>query len=227
MHGLKETNYLPRTVWTIAHLLILFAVAWFYFGGGVSVVGNRFGQSWQAGDLGRRMVLMAFGLILWIRMTFTAFVLLSRRFDWSECIAVIGAVAFYQLGFAALGATTATALSWVDLIAAGLFGLGSYLNTGSEIQRKRFKEKPLNKGKLHTEGLFGIVRHPNYLGDILWALGWAFMTRDIWALLIPVFAAAGFVFMFIPQLSAYLSKRYDTQYEDWARRTKRLIPYIY
>ncbi len=69
------------------------------------------------------------------------------------------------------------------------------------------------------------MRHPNYLGDILWALGWAFMTRNVWVLLIP--AAAGFAFMFIPQLSEYLSKRYDKQYESWVKRTKRLIPYIY
>lgn len=109
----------------------------------------------------------------------------------------------------------------------GLFAVGSYFNTGAEIQRKHFKENPANRGKLYTRGLFSIVRHPNYLGDVLWALGWAIMTRNVWALFIPVVAAAAFAFMFIPELSAYLSKRYDKQYESWARRTKRLIPYIY
>jgi protein-S-isoprenylcysteine O-methyltransferase Ste14 len=53
------------------------------------------------------------------------------------------------------------------------------------------------------------------------------MTRDTWALCIPAVAAAAFIFMFIPQLSAYLSKRYGAQYESWAGRTKRLIPFIY
>ena len=71
------------------------------------------------------------------------------------------------------------------------------------------------------------MRHPNYLGDILWALGWALMTRNAWALLIPIVAASGFVFMFIPQLSAYLAERYGAQFDDWASATKRLVPFVY
>lgn len=227
MHGLKETTQLPRTVWTIAHLAIVASVAWLLFGGGITTVGSWVGYAWQPGDHGRRMVLMAFAVTLWLRMTATAYVLLKRRFDWSECAAVIGAVAFYQLGFAFFGSTSTASLSPLDLFAVALFVLGSLFNTGSELQRKRFKEDPANTGKLFTRGLFGLVRHPNYLGDVLWALGWACMTRDLWALCIPAVAAAGFVFMFIPQLSDYLAERYGAQYESWAARTKRLIPFVY
>lgn len=227
MHGLEEKSYLPRTVWVTAHLLIVLSAGWLYFGGGIAAFGSWTGFSWEPGDPGRRALLLAFGVILFVRMTYTAFVLLKRRFDWSECGPVIGAVAFYQLGFALFGATTAAALSAVDLGAVGLFALGGYLNTGSEIQRKRFKDDPANAGKLFSQGLFGLVRHPNYLGDILWALGGALLTRNIWALLIPAAAAAGFVFMFIPKLSEYLAARYGAQYEAWTRRTKRLIPYVY
>jgi protein-S-isoprenylcysteine O-methyltransferase Ste14 len=227
MHGSHEITQLPRMAWTMVHLVFVLAVAWLYFGGGISVVGNWFGQSWYPGDPSRRLLLMAFGITLWMRMSFTAFVLLKRRFEWTECIAVIGAVAFYQFGFALLGATSLAPLSAIDLIAAGLFILGSYLNTGSEIQRKKFKTNSFNNGKLYSGGLFSVVRHPNYLGDILWALGWAAATRNIWAVLISLVAAVGFVFLFIPQLSAYLSKQYGEQYEDWARRTKRLIPFVY
>jgi len=227
MHGLEETSHSPRTVWTIAHLAIVVVVAWLYFGNGISTAGSWGGQSWQPGDLGRRMVLMAFGIILWVRMTLTAHILLQRRFDWTECMAVIGAVMFYQIGFAAFGATATAKLSTVDLLAVGLFSVGSYVNTGAEIQRKRFKQNPANKGKLYTQGLFSVVRHPNYLGDVLWAIGWALMARNAWALFIPAVAAMGFVTMFIPQLSAYLSERYTDQYNNWAKRTKRLIPYVY
>ncbi len=170
---------------------------------------------------------MAFAIILWVRLTMTGFVFLKRRFGWEECLSVIGAVAFYQFGFALLGIATSSPLSAVDLVSVGLFGLGSVFNTGAEFQRKRFKDNPENDGKLYTQGLFSVVRHPNYLGDVLWALGWALMTRNVWALLIPVVAAVGFAFFFIPQLSAYLSQRYDKQFESWAKRTKRLIPYIY
>jgi protein-S-isoprenylcysteine O-methyltransferase Ste14 len=227
MHGVPETTHLPRTVWTVAHLVIVLAVGWLYFGGGIATVGDVFGQPWQAGDFGRRLVLMGFAITLWLRMSVTAYVLLKRRFDWPECGSVIGAVAFYQVGFAIFGATAAASLSAVDLLAVGLFALGSTFNTGAEVQRKRFKSDPAKQGQLYTQGLFALVRHPNYLGDILWALGWAVLTRNGWAIAIPAVAVAGFVFMFIPQLSAYLAERYGKQYEDWAGRTKRLIPYIY
>ena len=50
-----------------------------------------------------------------------------------------------------------------------LFIIGSYINTYSEIQRKRFKDNPNNKGKLYTLGLFQYARHINYFGDILLA----------------------------------------------------------
>ncbi|MDA7948132.1 MAG: DUF1295 domain-containing protein [Hyphomicrobiaceae bacterium] len=227
MHGVQETSSLPRTIWTIAHLLIVCAVAWLYFGNGIQTIGRLAGVALQDGDPGRRVVLMAFSVILFARMTYTAFGLLERRFDWSECVAVIGAVAFYQFGFALMGATSTAPLGISDLAAVSLFALGGYLNTGSEIERKRFKQDPANKGKLYTQELFVLVRHPNYLGDIVWALGWALMTRNGWALFIPAIAACGFIVMFIPQLFSYLAERYGQQYREWAGRTKRLIPFLY
>ena len=227
MHGERETTNVPRTTWVVAHLLILAAVGWLYFGGGVETIGGWFGREWTAGDFGRRYVLMGFGILLWVRMGLGAFVLLKRRFDWSECAAVTLAVGVYQLGFALLGATTASEIGTLDYVAIALFLLGSALNTGSEWQRKRFKDDPANKGKLYTEGLFGIVRHPNYLGDTLWATGWAMMTKNWWSVLIVVACVSGFVFFFIPELSKYLAERYGEQYDEWARRTKRLVPFIY
>lgn len=227
MYGRNEKTNLPRTVWVLVHLIFVLLAAWLYFADGIAVIGAWVEISLQPGNLGRRVLLMIFSVVLWARMTYTAFVLLKRRFDWGECVAVIGAVAFYQLGFAFLGATTVSTLSIADLGAVAVFCLGCFLNTGSEIQRKHFKENPANTGKLYTQGLFGVVRHPNYPGDILWATGWAWLTMNVWAIVIPVAAAAAFAFMFIPKLSAYLAGRYGDQYPAWARRTKRLFPYIY
>ena len=110
MHGAEETSQLPRTVWTVAHLVIVLTVAWLYFGGG----------SAAAGDMGRRAVLFAFAVALWVRMAITAFVLLERRFDWSECFPVIGAVAFYQFGFALLGGGNSAPLNVLDVLGIAL-----------------------------------------------------------------------------------------------------------
>ncbi len=227
MHGQSETSNLPRTVWVLAHSLILLLVAWLLLGGGITEIGHLLGQDWPAGDPTRRGWLLTFGIVLWLRMALGAFVLLKRRFAWSECISVIGAVAFYQLGFALLGAASPTPTEPIDGLAIAVFALGSALNTAAEVARKRFKDDPANAGRLYTGGPFSLVRHPNYLGDVLWALGWAMMTRNPWAFLLPAIAAAGFVLFFIPQLSAYLAGRYGEQYEDWARRTTRLVPFVY
>ena len=41
--------------------------------------------------------------------------------------------------------------------------------------------------KLQTNGVYGIVRHPMYLGDVLWALGWSIIFNALYALaLIPL-----------------------------------------
>jgi protein-S-isoprenylcysteine O-methyltransferase Ste14 len=227
MHGETETSNVPRATWVVAHLLILTTAYWLYFGGGIELVGGWFGRTWLSGNLGRRYLLMGFGVVMWLRMALTAFVLLRRRFDWSECVAVTLAAAVYQLGFALFGARTAAQIGAFDYAAVALFLIGSALNTGSEWQRERFKQDPANKGKLYTQGLFSVVRHPNYLGDILWVAAWGMLTRNWWAALIAAAAAAGFVFFFIPQLSNYLAGRYGNQYDEWAGRTRRLIPFLY
>ena len=58
--------------------------------------------------------------------------------------------------------------SVTDYLGLGLFALGSALETVSELQRKAFKAKESNKGKVYTGGLFSLARHINYTGEILW-----------------------------------------------------------
>jgi protein-S-isoprenylcysteine O-methyltransferase Ste14 len=41
-------------------------------------------------------------------------------------------------------------------------------------------------------GMFRIVRHPRYLGDELWGIGWAALTHQPLAVLVPAFEALGF-----------------------------------
>lgn len=227
MHGQYARSIVPKLVWTVAHLGLLYLAAWIYFGGGIVAIGNVLGQDWQAGNEARRLLLFTFGLVLWIRMLLTAFIFLQRRVAWGEVLGTVTALALYQLCFALLGARTFTALSGLDVMAISLFIVGSLINTGSEFQRKRFKANPANQGKLYTQGLFAVVRHPNYLGDLLWVSAWASLTRNPWSAIIVLILASGFIFVFIPELSHYLAQRYDTQYETWASKTNKLIPYIY
>jgi len=215
MHGQREVSLAPRLVCTLLHALFLGVAVWVYFGRGAEVLLSWAGPEWtRAVDAGRRLLLLAFGVALFVRMTLTLFVLLKRRFDWSELGGVAFALLVYQVGFALLASGEQSPLGILDAAAAALFLLGSDLNTGSEIQRKRFKADPANQGRLYTGGLFRFARHINYFGDVLWVGAWAIVTRNPVAAVIPLALAAGFMFGFIPSLSRYLRSRYGEQYED-------------
>lgn len=221
MHGQPEVSAWPRRTWVATHLALCLVGAWLTLGGGIGAFGL------PIGDPARRAVLAGFGAVLWVRMTFMALWLLHRRFGWEEAAGVIVAVAIYQVGFAVAGAADADALGALDAVAIGLFVSGSALNTGAELQRWRFKRDSRHAGQLYTGGLFGLVRHPNYLGDLLWVTGWAIVTGAPVALLVPLVLAVAFVTYFIPALSAHLRRRYGDAYLAWSARTARLVPWLY
>lgn len=227
MYGHEEVSRWPRRVMVAAHALITLLAGWFLVGSGTLALGHLLGVAWVPGDPGRRTLLLAFAVVLFLRMSGTALVLLRRRFRWNEMGAVVGGVALYQLGFALLGVGSRQPLSAWDAVAALLFLGGGALNTLSEWARLRFKARPENRGRLYTHGPFALVRHPNYLGDCLWGVGWALATRSPWSILIVAVEIAGFVFVNIPQLSAYLEQRYGDAYRDWAAKTARLVPWLY
>ncbi len=228
MHGQRETSYGPRVTCTLVHGAFLIFAAWLYFGAGDTAIFQWFSLGEPStGSFARRVVLFSFGVMLFLRMSLEFFYLLKRKFGWDELGGVLFALLVYQVGFALMGVSTSTGIGIVDIVAIVMFVIGSYLNTGSELQRKKFKENPANKGRLYTEGLFGYARHINYLGDILWVTAWAIVTRNVWATAVPVALTAGFTFAFIPSLSRHLQRRYGEQYEEWAKTTKALIPFIY
>lgn len=227
MYRREEVSPWPRRAFVVAHLAMVALSAWILLGTGTEVLGRVVGRSWIAGDPGRRWLLASFALVLWLRMSATVLVLLERRFTWQEMGVVSFGAAMYQFGFACLGVASSRALGAWDVVAVALFAAGSALNTGSEWARLRFKRRPENRGRLYTRGPFALVRHPNYLGDVVWGVGWAVATRSGWSAVIVVAEVAGFVFVNIPQLSAHLEQRYGEAYRTWASRTARLVPWIY
>ena len=227
MYGHDEVSRWPRRAMVLVHALVTALAGWFLVGPGTRAVGGLLGVTWVPGDPGRRALLLAFAVVLWLRMSGTALLLLKRRFRWSEMAAVGGGVALYQLGFALLGVGSPRSLGALDVMATLLFLGGGALNTGAEWARLRFKARPENRGKLYTRGPFALVRHPNYLGDCLWGIGWALATRSPWSVVIVAAEVSGFVFVNIPQLSAYLEQRYGDAYRAWASKTARLVPWLY
>ena len=101
-----------------------------------------------------------------------------------------------------------------------LVGLG--LMAGADHAKYLFRKDEANKDKVNTTGVWGFVRHPNFLGFTIWRIaygcaagGWAF----------GLLLAAVFTFQFsqisLPPLEKYMEKKYGTEWE----RAKKDVPY--
>lgn len=175
-----------------------------------------------------RAIMLSSGLILLLlRIALTSLVLLPRRIEPPEAVAVGVWLAVIHLGFALTAMANPAPVGVPAIVGGVLFVAGSLLNTVSEYQRKRFRERPGNRGHLYTEGLFGLAMHINYFGDIVWAIGLAMITGSISAAAIPLLMTAMFVRLHIPRLDAHLAARYGEEFEEYRRSTKNLIPWLY
>jgi protein-S-isoprenylcysteine O-methyltransferase Ste14 len=79
---------------------------------------------------------------------------------------------------------------------------------------------------LVTGGVYGVIRHPSYLGLLIGSLGWALAFRSgvgvlLTVLLIPPLLAR------IRAEEALLRTQFGDAYDAYRRRTSRLIPGIY
>ncbi len=80
---------------------------------------------------------------------------------------------------------------------------------------------------LYTEGFFWYSRHPNYLGDVISYSGLCLIAGSWVTVVLPLITCAGFVFVNIPALDAHLHTQCQDSFEEYAGRTKKLIPFIY
>ena len=73
---------------------------------------------------------------------------------------------------AALVATTALPLDWLDLTGIGLWSIGLFFEAVGDFQMARFQADPQNAGRVMDRGLWRLTRHPNYFGDfcVWWGL---------------------------------------------------------
>lgn len=125
----------------------------------------------------------------------------------------------------------ADGLLWIGL---GVWAVGFAIEVIADLQKSRFKQDPTNDGQFIRTGLWSIVRHPNYLGEILlWSgvlvaaapalRGWQWV-----ALLSPVFVVLLLTRVSgIPLLEAKAEKKWgeDPEYRAYVARTPRLIPF--
>lgn len=222
MYGAKSSSTLQKLVILLAEIGLIAVSAWVLFGDGLRGI-RAFGDD---PNLLRNQTLFAFDLVVFGRFILTLFVFLKRKIPWEETVSVPLAFGLYLLGFPLMARGAAVPWGYVEIVGVVLFAVGSFLNTGSEYQRHRFKAREDSRGKLYTGGLFSWSMHVNYFGDLLWVTGYACVTRNPYAFLVPAFLFAFFYFFNIPKLDAYLREHYGERFVEYERRTKRLIPFV-
>jgi len=227
MHGEYDRAVAPRLLMTVIHAAAVAAAGWLLLGGGLDVLRAHWGDGWSLASPLRRRLLFAAALVYFLRVLATTFVTLKRKMGWGEAVLIAVWVLVIDLLFALLGGTNPRAVGAVTMLGALLYVAGSWLNTGSELQRKWWKDRPENAGRLFTGGLFRYAMHINYFGDELLFTGYALITGRAWALLVPLLMLAGFLFFNIPELDRHLRAHYGAEFEAYARRTHSFVPFIY
>jgi steroid 5-alpha reductase family enzyme len=227
MHGHYQRSIGRRLLWQAFHFLLVALVFWLLFGGGLRTTSSWLGTSWSPGDLTRRILVFLTSSILFFRWGLTNFYLLKRAMPWAEIIVVCIELSLIHTTYAILGGQVAKPVGIVEFIGIGLFVIGSYLNTGSELMRAHWKKDPNHKGKIYDQGLFKYSMHINYFGDVVWSTGMALISGSLWIVLIPLYMSLGFIFLHIPRLDRYLKERYGHQHDEYAAKTKKFIPFIY
>lgn len=222
MYGEKSPSRPQKTVILTLELLLL-ALSFFVLFGPLAVGVRAFGD---APCFARNATLLAFNVVVFARFLATLFIFVERRIPWPEAFSIPLAFALYLLVLPLLARPASVPFGAVEGVGIALFVVGSCINTGSELQRRRFKRRPENKGKLFTGGLFARSLHPNYFGDLLWVSGCACVTRNPWAWLVPAVLFCFFYFFNIPKLDRYLREHYGAAFVAHERRARRLIPFV-
>lgn len=180
-----------------------------------------------AGNSARQLLILSCGLIYFARFTVCMFIFVKRNIGWFEggLVSFLWFMMFYLFGISA--GSHPEPLGLIDMVGVILFLIGSTINTAADYQRFIWKEKADNKGRLYTGGLFQYAMHINYFGDGVMYVGLALITLEWICLCVSIGIIVNFIVLQIPMLDKHLSERYGAEFREYAKKTKKLIPFVY
>jgi protein-S-isoprenylcysteine O-methyltransferase Ste14 len=114
-------------------------------------------------------------------------------------------------------------------IGVALFGLGIGLVYWSGLALGRYYSADVTLQEDHrliTDGPFRYIRHPRYAGAILIAFGLSFIFRSWIGLTISGISIVVFLLR-IRDEEALMAEAFREEWEDYCRRTRRLVPLLY
>jgi protein-S-isoprenylcysteine O-methyltransferase Ste14 len=227
MYGTYEKSAGAKTALTVLHAIGVCSSAWILFGSGFEFLFYWTGKSAAADHALGRALVFACAVVYFARVCFGTLRLYKRTVGYGEGVGIGVYAIFIHTLFAFFGRTSRWPSSWPLFLGVFSYVAGSYLNTRSEYLRDVWKRNPANQGRLYTKDYFRYSQHINYFGDEMLFTGYALIAGSLWGLIIPVLMACGFIFVNIPMLDGYLQKKYGVEFESYARRTKKFVPYVY
>ena len=118
------------------------------------------------------------------------------------------------------------AMRWPGLVLAGSgfalifwsgFTLGRFYSADVTIQKNH---------RLITTGLYRHLRHPRYLGGVLFAVGFALLFRS-WIGLVGSAMVLGVILFRIKDEEALMRQEFGQEWETYCKQSWRLMPYLY
>ncbi len=123
----------------------------------------------------------------------------------------------------------AKGLSVLDLVGVGVWLFGFLFETVGDLQLRKFKKIPQNKGKIISKGLWRYTRHPNYFGEatLWWGIFLVVLSVEKgWTAFISPLAIT-FLLLRVSGVTM-LEKKYEGNLEflEYARKTSPFIPWF-
>jgi protein-S-isoprenylcysteine O-methyltransferase Ste14 len=119
---------------------------------------------------------------------------------------------------------------WLAWLGAAVFALALWIFWSAHRELGRNFSPTLVVREQHTlvtAGIYGYMRHPMYTAFWLWVIAQALLLQN-WVVAICGVVGWGILFFDrIGQEEAMMRETFGEQYEAFARRTKRLVPWIY
>ena len=110
-----------------------------------------------------------------------------------------------------------------------LFSCGLVLTTWAEAKLGKLfsTEVTIQKGHvLVTDGLYRYLRHPRYLGILLFSVGISLVFRS-WLALVLVAAMTLVLLWRIRDEEALMHEEFGAEWEAYSKKSRRLIPFVY
>lgn len=140
-------------------------------------------------------------------------------------LATIGSFSLYYFK---IGSFPASATSWA--LGGSLFALGMFLRWYAVLRLKQLFTVQLAIQKDHhliKNGLFKHIRHPSYLGMIIYFLGLGILMHNYFSILVLLGLPFLAIYTRIKAEEALLLQHFKEEYRDYQQHSARLIPFLY